>query len=406
MHESIKEIMASNTQHWVLNKRLADKLANFVKAFINANEDHVGFFGSNLTGVHVVRFTTKDRMTLVDDILDIDDLTIQEQVKSLPHIGDTWVRGTDGLNLALLYLVHLLEVDTKLSSKMRYDMQVNALLILQYKFLSSTLTAYFKYPVSSAVALSVYQSLSGKYLIKKHGTWQALLLARCHAILVKEDTHRKTIKMFDPDDKVQYMITDIQGRLKALIINIYSVTMDVKSREDAIGTSSTMIELDGELTVRDITRKQTDYLNYIRTVAKDQRDFVKMDLVEVIDATITTLPKKLFVDALFGFSKACASNNNDAKVLIEEVVIYSFKYFAENKDIISDTRDYGKLIKTMKDLYTAGKSSTPSVLKSRKLADKINKKSVKTTNEVTTSALRVGLILYILLRTLTRDHFA
>lgn len=405
LHDNIKSIMASHTTHWELNKKLADKLANFVKSFINATEDHVAFFGGNLTGVNIVRFTTKDRMTLVDDIFGIDDLEIQRQVKQLDHIGADWIRGTDGLNLALLYLVHLLEIDTKLNAKMRLDMQTNALLILQYKFISSTLTAYFKYPVSQQVALSTYQSLSGKYLIKKHGTWQALLLARCNNILVKEDTHRTTIKDFGGDDKIQYMITDIQGRLKSLIINIYQVTMNVKSKEDVITTAASMIELDGELTVRDIQRKQTDYLTYIRNVSKNDKEFIKMDLVDVIDATISTLPRKLFVDILIGFSKQMSVNDNNAKVLVEEVIIFLFNYVSENRDIISDTRDYSRLIKTLKDLYTAGKSSNATVLKTRKLADKVNKKTVKISNEVTLSALRIGLILYITLRTLTKEHY-
>lgn len=405
MYENIKQIMQSHTKHWKLDRNLALKLSNFVKQFINANEDHVNFFGGNLTGVYVVRFTTKDRMELVDDIFQVDDLQIKQDVRSLPHIGSDWVRGTDGLNLSLLYLVHLLENDTKLAKNLKRDMQINALLILQYKFLTSVMTDYFKHPVSPKIALAVYQSLSGKYSLKKYGTWQALLLARCNAILGGEKTHVETIKNFSPDDDIQYMITDIQGRLKSMIINIYSVIMEIKEKEVFVGTSDAMIELDGELTIRDVTRKQNDYLNYIRNVAKDQREFIKIDLVEVINATITTLPKKLFIDVLIGFSKACSVNERNSGELLEEIIFFCFKYFMENPEVISDTKDYGHLIKAMKDLYTAGKSNTPSILRSRDLADKINRKSVKTSNEATKAALRVGLILYIMMRTLTKDHY-
>lgn len=405
MSDDIKSVMANHTHHWKLDKTLAKRLGDFVKSYLNANEDHVNFYGGNLTGVHVLRFTTKNRMTMCEDILGIDDLAIRDSVRALPHIGDTWVRGTDGLNLALIYLVHLLHNDTKLPAKLRYQMQVDCLLILQYKFLSSIITAYFHHPVNLSVALAVYQNLNGKFAIKRYATWQQLLLTRCEAILIREDTHRDTIKTFQPDDKVQYMITDIQGRLKSMILNIYSVTMEIKDSEDRVGVSSAMIELDGELTIRDIQRKQNDYLMYIRQVAKDQREFIKMDLVDVLDATITTLPRKLFLDVLANFSKQWVLGDKNAGTLIEEIIFYSFKYFSENRETISDTRDYAKLISTMKNLYTAGKSTTPSVLKSRQLADRINKKAVKTTNEATKAALRIGLILYILIRALTRDHY-
>lgn len=405
MEQTIKDIMARNCSHWKLDKKLAKQLSDFVKYFINRNEDHVNFFGGNLTGVHIIKFTTAERFRMTEEILEIDDLQIQEEVRQLDHIGETWVRGTDGLNLALLYLVHLLANDNKLSSKERYDMQVNALLILQYKFLSSIISSWFKFPVSEEIALATYQSLNGKYSIKKHGNWQALLLNRCRNILIEEKTHLDTIASFQPDDKVQYMITDIQGRLKQLILNIYEITVRIKDAGDAIGTQSSHIELDGEMTLRDITRKQVDYLNYLRKVAPEPREFIKEDLVDVIDVSITTMPKKLLVDALLEFSTDIKTRNSNANVLAEEVIFFCFNYFAENRNVITDTRDYSRVIKTMKDLYNAGKSNTPAILKARKVSEKICKKVVKTNNPATLAGVRTGLILYILLRTLTKEHY-
>lgn len=406
MPSDIKTILENHTQHWVLNARLAKQLSNFVKHFINLNEDHVAFFGGNLTGVQRVRFGSEERLMLTEDVLDIDDLAIQREVKKLPHIASSWVRGTDGVNLALLYLVHRLAVDTTLSSKTRYDMQVNALLILQYKFVSSILTYYFKYLVKPDVALAVYQSLSGKYHIKRYKTWQQVFLARCHAVLVSEDTHLKTILNFEPDDKIQYMITDIQGRHKRMIIGIYGVTIDTKEAGGAVGTLSSTIEIDGELTLRDVTRIQNDYLNYLKRVIVNKNEFIKEDLVEVIDESITTMSRKLFYDVLIMVSDNASKRDRETIELIEEVIFNSFAYIGENPKVVSNIKDLPNVLKVMKDLYTAGKSTNPSILKSRKIGDKLAKKATKTTSATTTAALRTGLILYILLRTLTKDHYS
>ena len=405
MHNDIKQIMERYTQHWVLNKALAQNLANFVKGFINKNEEHVAFFGSNLLGVNFIKFGSSDRLELTEEILQIDDLSISKEVKELPHIGSNWKRGTDGLNLALLYLVHLLAVNTTLPAKQKYEMQVNALLIFQYKVFSSTYNEYFNYAVSEEIALAVYQSLSGKYLIKKYGTWQELFLARCDSILIHQDTHKHTIKYFEPDDKIQYMITDIQGRHKQIILEIYDVIVKVKDQDIAVSSSSSMITLDGELTMRDITRKQNDYLNYIRKVSLNKNEFIKQDLVEVINDSITTMPRKIFLDCLVAFTEDAKYKRSSANDLMEEIIFYSFTFFNENRDVITDIRDFSKVIKTMKDQYTAGKSTNPSVLKSRKLADKVLKKVTKSSNPTVQAAVRIGLILYILLRTLTKDHY-
>ena len=47
------------------------------QAFVNKTEDHVAFFGGNLTGVHVVRFTTSDKNEWVSDFLEYDEYEIK-----------------------------------------------------------------------------------------------------------------------------------------------------------------------------------------------------------------------------------------------------------------------------------------------------------------------------------------
>lgn len=406
MENTIKSILEQNTKHWTLDKKLFKALDDFVKSYINLNEDHVNFFGSNLTGVHMLKFTTRERLQLTEDILAIDDNEIRRQVRALPHIGDTWVRGTDGLNLALLYLVHLLANDKKNSQNDRYNAQVNALFILQCKFLSSILNEYFDYCTSEPIALATYEALSGKFLIKKHGSWLELIKARCNAILVKEKTHQLAIQQFAPDDKIQYMITDIQGRYKQMIINIMAVTIQVKDKNQSLSAHSDTIEMDGDIVLKDLTNVQTDYLHYLREVVPNQRDFIKEELTDIILNSITTLPKKLLMDSLLAFSKNITTKNSPANQLMEEVIFYVFEYFNENRDEVRNIHDYSRVLRTFKNLYTAGKSVNPSVLKSRALADKVNKGIVKTSNPVSVAAVRIGLILYIILRALTKNHYS
>lgn len=404
--KTIRDVMAQHMGQVKLDQRLMKGLSDFIKRFVNTNEDHAQFFGGNLTGVHRVRFTQEDRFSLTEDILGIDDLAIQEDVRNIEGIGKEWIKGTDGLNLGLLYLVHLTTLDTKLSVNQKKQIATDALLILQMKFLSSIMTAYFKYPVRQEVALATYNALSGKYSIKKYKSWMALLQERCKDILATDSIHKSTIRTFAPDSGIQYLISDTQGRLKSIILNIYSETIKCIENESTIDTSGSMVELDGDLTLKHIQRKQTDYLHYLKTIAPQPQEFIKMNLVEVIDSTVTTMPKKPFLDTLAYFSTRAGARDMDTTVVMEEIIINTFQYIADNPKAITDLRDLSHVIKTLKDLYTAGKSTNPSILKTRTLCEKIAKKATKISNSVTLSGIRTGLILYIILRAFTKDHYS
>ena len=67
------------------------------KRFVTKNQDHMEFFGGNLTGVHIVRFTPADMDRFFLDVLDIEEEEVKDSydafnspdpkfLKSLPLI--------------------------------------------------------------------------------------------------------------------------------------------------------------------------------------------------------------------------------------------------------------------------------------------------------------------------------
>mgnify|MGYP003601520135 FL=1 len=51
MHTNYKQILEKYTKDVKINEQLAKQLHTFSNKFVNKNEDHIAFFGSNLTGV-------------------------------------------------------------------------------------------------------------------------------------------------------------------------------------------------------------------------------------------------------------------------------------------------------------------------------------------------------------------
>lgn len=394
----LSDVMSGN----IVNEALVRDLEYYLNAYINKDEEHISFFGSNLTGVNRIVFDSNDRNALAIEILDIDEIEIKSRVRALKHIGSDWVRGTDGINLSLIYLTHLIHHST-LSTDSKRKAIIICLIILQAKFLSSLLYGYFKYPVSEKLALAVYDALSRKFYIKKYGTWLAILQARAESIY--DHDHKNTIVSFETDERIQYMISDIQGRIKSMILNIYSVTMQLNAKGIGVSAQSMMQEFEGKLEVRSLERDFDTYLNYIQQTMQEPRAFIKEELANVISDSITTMPLKLLYDVLLVVSEKAQDNDKKLDENTRDILIYTFDYFRENKRSVADLSNLGKLVITLKSLFTASKTNSKTVIQLRDYFDKIVKDNIRSRNPATIAGVRTGVVLYIMIRTLTKNYY-
>lgn len=403
-HYEIKKIMQEELQHLRVDKKLANDIAYYLKSYINRNEEHVNFFGGNLTGVNKITFSSEDRNFWLIDLLNLDDKIVKNRVRQLEHIGDNWVRGTDALNLGLLYLIHLFH-HSKLDEKTKRQAILDCLVVIQIKFLSSLLHGYFSYPCSEALALAVYEELSRKFYIKKYGTWLKILEARAEDIYTKGEIHYKTIETYESDENIQYFITDVQTRIKSMVLNIFEVTMRLKEKGVGVGKSNMLVEQFGKIEVRDIERHFDEYLTYLYDIMQEPRAFIKAELIEIITDSITTMPGKLLNDCLVVISTM--SQNDDRKLSenVREVMIYFFDYLKKNNRSVEDMSNLGQLVLQLKSLFTASKTNSSAVIKLRDYFDNLVKKNIKNKNPATISGVRTGIVLYLILRTLTKQHY-
>lgn len=398
IHNIMKDVMSQVK----VNEQLVRDIDYYTNSYINKNEEHVSFFGSNLTGVNRIIFDSDDRNAWAIEILDIDEIEIKSRVRALEHIGKDWVRGTDGVNLSLIYTMHLLHHST-LNAKSKRKAIINCLIMLQAKFLSSLLYGYFKYPVSEKLALAVYDALSRKFYIKKYGTWFGILQARAESIY--DFDHTATIVTFQTDERIQYMITDIQTRIKSMILNIYDVTMKLNAKGVGVSSKSMMQKMEGTLEVKTLERNFDAYLNYINQTMQEPRAFIKDEIVDIISDSITTMPKQLLYDVLLVVSEKAQTDDKKLNEKTKDILIYTFDHFRENKRSIENLSDLGKLVITLKSLFTASKTNSSTVIDLREYFDKMVKAHIKSRNPATIAGVRTGVVLYIILRTLTKSYY-
>lgn len=403
MHQ-IKSIMDEHGKHLRFDSRLVSQLERLVQNFINKSPEHVKCLGSNLTGVNRLSWTIQDRLEWEDNFLKIDGRDLRQAILAIPHMDDVGRVAGDNFNISCCWLAHRF-YKSDLPPRVKEKGMKLSMDILQYKLLSSIHSHYFKFPVDQNVAEATYAELSRKFDIKRHGSWRGVLDARSENIIAVGEIHEQTVRRFDDDIAIVKMIQDIQFRLRDKIKNIWEVMAMVIETDKKFGSVSSTIELDGALVTRDIERLSTEYIQFIKSAAGERDRFIKHDLVEVIETVMSTMPEKPFENLLTIFSDKVAKSDKKAVELIELTMEHLFNVVLNDRKTTMRMNDIPAVLNRIRGLYTASRSSNEILERMEEIAEKFIRKDVKIVNNANVAALRTGLLLYIVLRTMCRDHY-
>lgn len=403
----IKELFERHCGHLVFDMKLIRKINEFQVGFVNKNEEHMTFFGGNLTGVQVVRFTSQDKDKWFSSILEADEISLEEDLLRVSAINPTWNVSSDPFNHSCFWLLHKFKSSEHLTDKQKQQAMLDTSLVLYYRFITSLLFRYFKYPADARTAEATYAQLSYKFAIKKYGSWYATLEARCLDLIDDHGLHVGTIESFDNDEDIINMINDSQGRIRDMLKNIYSVFKTTHDMGIKIRTTSSVVEHDGEQILRDSTKSLTAYTRYMHSIISDKDSFIKKELTDIVERIMHTMHPRLFMEAL----QWCSSNykfshNKDVEVLITETLTHSFQYLNENRTVLKDTTDLPGLLSKLRGVYMSSRSTEMDLLHIRAIAEKIIKQATGSKNENAIASVRTGLLLYIVLRAFTMHHYS
>ena len=402
----IKTLLDRLGERTRIDRRKAQLIQNTRIQFMNRNDDHVNFFTGNLLGVYPIRYKTSDKELWLNDVAEMDANDIHEGLDKIKDFDTDWIRASDPVNLSSIWLLNKF-YHSSLSNRDKEEVMKNIVLMLQYKLLSSILSRFFKYPADKAAAIATYEALSRKFELKVYESWQGLLEHRTKMILDPRGIHFPTFTRLNDDRSLILMIYDIQERLKKIVKNLYVIFLKVKEQNLRIRSTSQMVEIDGKIELKDITRTHTDYLRYLEDIISDKYTFIREELIEVICEIITTLPPQILKNVLLYVSERYDQRNDRfVKPLVNETLLHAFIYLNENQGIMTNPKDIAGLIIRLKNVYMASRMSDPQLLKMKDLADNIVKRSAQSRNPTTLSAARTGLQTYLVLRAFARNHYS
>lgn len=403
----VNSVFEKHCPHIVFDAKFLTKVKVYEQQFVNKNDTHIAFFGGNLMGVHPARFKDEDRNKWFNDVLDADEDSLEDDLHALPAILPHRHVSSDVMNLSCFWLAHKFLTSPQLNEQQRYDGAMASILVVQYKFITSILTDWFKYNADPVIAQATYAALNKRFGLKVAGSWGALLRIRANAVVGKGELHYKELLSFINDEKIVYMVNDTQGRIKDILKNIRDVfTIVQQSPEMQIRTSSSMIELDGELKVRDKTRIVSTYMRYILEILPDKNSFMVPELMDVIAKTVPTMPRSALQSTLeYMSANSSPRADKDVQQLCTVVLQHAFNYLHRNPNVMENQSDIGGLLKKMRALYQASRTNDPQIIEMRDLAEGIARRVLKSRNGVLIAAVRNAVLLYILLRTFTMKHY-
>jgi len=407
MARTIKEVFAEELKHLKIDLKLVKAIGQFERHFVNKSEDHIAFLGGNLLGTPPLRFHSSDRNNWFDEVLRVDDVVLKNELHALPSVDPTQRVRTDVYNLSCVWLVHAIHTTSNLSARQKEQGMMDALRAMHYRFLSSLMAHNFKYEPDRTLAEATYAALSYKFALKQKGSWAALIEARCEDILSRNSIHSETIERFDDDQQVQYMVGDIQGRIREIVKKMVHVFYEVQKSPTRVQTRSSLVDLDGQMHVRDLTRQNSRYKRYINTTLSDRSTFIRSELVGIVGDVMHTMPERHLTSAL-EYMADNYGRRGDPKIqaLIDETLLHAFEYIGENRQEFRNSIDLATLIGRLRSLYMSSRSTDPSLLKMRDLSLAITKRAVKSNNKSLLAAVRTGCMVYIVLRTFTMNYYS
>lgn len=399
---SIKSVFDRHCRDLKIDTRLANAIAKFATNFVTKNEDHINFFGSGLLGVYPVKWAdSQERQIWIDDILQADEIALESDLHALDSINEEFNVQSDVVNNSIIYLIHRFE-RSNLPPRQIEETQKHLLKILLYKFISSIMSHYFKYPADESIARMTYNQLSNRYDIKRLGTWGALINERAEDFVSAKSIHRPTIEKMQDDDAVGYALSDTQTRIREVIKAYSTVFYQVRDTDSRSFTTSSMIQLEDGLVVKDVKREMSTYSRYIHTVCRSREDFVRTDALNIIQNIVTAANPEVVKATLEYISENYDDQRKKHLVkFVDDAILYSLNFIHDKKIKASDL---ATVLSRLRAMYTGSRINDKAVLELRNLGDKIVVEA-RPTSKYPPAAERTSVLLYITLRALAMNHY-
>ncbi len=399
---SIKSVFDQHCGSLKIDGAFGKAVLAFANNFVNKNEDHIRFFGNGLLSTEI-KWLPSDTTRYFTEILKADEEELQDAIFKLPSINADHKVASNAFNLSVIYLVHR-TLTSQMPLAVKENVATKLLSILQYKFFSSILNHFFRWGVNPQIAQRTYESMNFKYDLRVHRNWFTLCEAKSRNMISKQSIHIQTFLKFNDDDEIQYVLSDAQTRCRSTIKNITELYYIVRSEGSGISVTSSLMEMEGEIGVRDLKRHSTQYRRYLTGLIGDGASFVRQNLVDIVAEANPSGNANNFQMSLYYLS-SIYNNEKEKKVreFVERALDFSFQLITD-KGI--NERNLAEVMLTIKGAVNASRNVSREVVFLRTEGDKLIRRAIGKKSPYPVSGERTAVILYLVLRAMTMNYYS
>lgn len=398
---SIKSVFESQCNGLKIDGRFAKSVLAFANNFVNKNEDHIRFFGNGLLSTEV-KWLPSDTSRFFADILSADESEIQTALFQDGSVNPDHKVASNAFNLAMVFLVHK-TLTSSLPQKQKDDVAIKLLSLLQYKFLSSILNHFFRFGVNQQLAQRTYESMNYKYDLRVHRNWYTLCEVKAQNMIAKQSIHIQTFIKFLDDDAIAYILSDSQTRARSTIKNATELYYIVRSEGAGISVTSSLMEMEGEVGVRDLKRNESQYRRYLEGILGEPASFVRQNLVDIVAESNPSGNSGYFQDTLLYLSSIYNKpTERKTHEFVKRTLDYSFQLILD-KGI--NPNNLSECMLVIKGAINSSRGTSNEVMFLRTEGDKLVRRAIGKKPPFPVSGERTAVVLYLVLRAMTMNYY-
>ena len=402
MDRRLEDILSVKLDSKLKNIKLIKQINKWGVAWVSRNSDRRVFFGGNLTGTVLPRFTMVDIDSFLSDVLDIDVTELKDEVLNDPIINPDWTVSSDPLNIVCIYMMHAYLHKIKIPKKYKEEGSIAIGKIFFYRAITHTNSDYFKHKLHPDIAKAVYSAYSGRFILKRLGNWENVVVDRAKIPTNPDSAIAERIKKYDATISI-YIINDLQGKVRSMFKEIMRLSKIVKSDGDSIDSMSLITtDAGGEEIIRDISSDLENYIQYLVAMLHNKNDLIKPELINLIANVISNIKEEDLKKTLEFISDNALEK--DVVDTVKSVMKLSFRYLDDN-NLTSHISDISKIITALKGYWSNSRTDDKVMSALRENGSLMVSHAIGKTNKATLISLRMALFLYFVLRTITKKHY-
>lgn len=385
---------------------------NLYKLILHSNiklitkNENKNFFGGQLIGCYVVKYTYYDKDEFFSYVFDKDSEEIEKKLKTISTLNQSFKISFDSINLTCFYIAHRFLTNNKLSKKEQLEYAAEILNYFNYRTLLVICSNYFIYPISEEEALSLFERLSNRYIIKKVKNWNEYCQYRSNEYL--ESKQIVLLKSFRNDDELPNAINDLFIRTKDTLKNIYREFIKLQEDDNSIGVrKSTLNDLEGKEIIVDNLHSAEKYSSILVSSLSDKNNFIRSDYVNVTLSIIKNISYKHINECLelfYEYSHKDSKTFNETQQLLTSIIINTLSYIQKHNLYVKEGASIIKILNMITGvlLYSRKTNVEINTLK-QQLSNHIDKiYNVYTKKKLSSKVkpnLRNAFYVYVLIRT-------